>query len=377
MEKEAAIVISKATLKKAGALLGIGGFIVLSTMGLHLRAASGDVPPMRLLPVAVDTIDRQDSYQVNEFYAGRIEAKQTVNLSFEQPGKVEEIFVEEGDFVKTGDVIAKLDTALLLASRNQTRGTVARISSQLELAKLTEARQKELFDQGHSSEQQYDEARLNRQSLEAQLTETRAALQSIRINIEKSSLLAPFDGQIGARSVDTGGVLNAGMTVVTLLESGVQQARISIPSDRIEAVRSGDLQVTYRGVPIAAKIAAIRADVNPVTRTQDVLLNIESETPIAFGDLVELALPETRVQQGYWLPVEALVEGKKGLWNVYAVEADAEGNRVARRAVEVVYAETGRVFVTANMGEEAQLVANGTHRVVPGQYIEPIDSEEQ
>lgn len=377
MEKEAAIVISKTTIKKAGAILGIGGFIVLATMGLHLRAASGDVPPMRLVPVAVETVARQESYQVNEFYAGRVEAKQTVNLSFEHPGKIEEILVEEGDFVKEGDVVAKLDTALLIASRNQTRGTVSRIAAQLELAKLTEARQKELFEQGHSSEQQYDEARLNRQALDAQLAETRAALQSIKINIEKSSLLAPFDGQIGARSVDTGGVLNAGMTVVTLLESGDQQARISIPSDRIAAVRAGELQVSYRGNSIAAEVAAIRADVNPATRTQDVLLTIKSATPIAFGDLVELALPETRVQQGYWMPVEALVEGKKGLWNIFAVETDEEGDRVARRAIEVAYAETGRVFVTANMGDEARFVANGTHRVVPGQYIDPIDAEEQ
>ncbi len=377
MEKEAAIVISKTTLKKAGAFFGIGGFIILATMGLHLRAASGDVPPMRLVPVSVETVDLQESYVVNEFYAGRVEAKQTVNLSFEQPGKVEEILVEEGDFVKVGDVIAKLDTALLVASRDQTRGTVARISAQVELAKLTEARQKELFEQGHSSEQQYDEARLNRQSLAAQLAETRAALQSIEINIEKSTLFAPFDGQIGARSVDTGGVLNAGMTVVTLLETGVQQARISVPSNRIEAVKSGELQITYRGTPIAAKITAVRADVNAVTRTQDVIMTIESEAPIAFGDLVELALPETRVQQGYWVPVEALVEGKKGLWNIFALEADTKGDRVARRAVEVVYAETGRVFVTANMGGEARLVANGTHRVVPGQYVEMLDGEEQ
>lgn len=377
MEKEAAIVISKSTVKKAGAFLVIGGFIVIATMSLHLRAASGDVPPMRLVPVSVESVDRQESYQVSEFYAGRVEAKQTVNLSFEQPGKVEEVLVEEGDFVKEGDVIAKLDTALLLASRDQTSGTVARIGAQLELAKLTEARQKELFEQGHSSEQQYDEARLNRQSLDAQLAETRAALQSIEINIEKSSLLAPFDGQIGARSVDTGGVLNAGMTVVTILETGVQQARISVPSNRVAVVQASDLSVTYRGTPIAATVAAVRADVNPITRTQDILLNIQSETPIAFGDLVELSLPETRVQQGYWVPVEALVEGKKGLWNIFAVEANAEGDRVARRAVEVVYAETGRVFVTANMGDEARLVANGTHRVVPGQYVDAIDGEEQ
>lgn len=67
MENEAAIVISKSTVKKVGAFLGIGGFIVIATMSLHLRAASGDVPPMRLVPVSVETVDRQESYQVSEF----------------------------------------------------------------------------------------------------------------------------------------------------------------------------------------------------------------------------------------------------------------------------------------------------------------------
>lgn len=378
MEKEAAIVISKATIRKALAFLSIGGFIVLATMGLHWRAASGDTPEMRLVPVDVQVVQQQPNYQVNEFYAGRVEARQRVDLAFEQPGKVAAIYVDEGDFVNAGDLIAKLDTDLLEASRDQTRSTIVRIKSQVELAKLTEARQKTLFEQGHSSEQRYDEARFNREALAAQLAETEAALRTIEINIEKSSLFAPFDAQVGRRSVDTGGVRDAGMAIVTLLETTVQQVRISVPTSRISAMKNAEsLSVSYRGTPITATIAAIRADVNQATRTQDVLMDIASESPIPFGELVELALPETRVQQGYWLPVEALVEGKKGLWNIFAVENDGSGDRVIRRAVEVIYAETGRVFVTANIGPDARLVASGTHRVVPGQYVDAMFAGER
>lgn len=377
MEKEAAIIISRNAVKKALAFLSISGFIIFATVGLHWRAASGDVPDMRLVPVDVATVERQASYKVQEFFAGRVEARQTVNLAFEQAGKLEAIYVDEGDFVKTGDLIAKLDTALLEASRDQTRSAVERISAQVELAKLTEARQKELFEQGHSPEQRYDEARLNREALEAQVGETKAALRTIEINIEKSSLFAPFDAQVGARSVDTGGVRDAGMAIVTLLETTVQRARISVPTSRIAAMQALDtLAVTYRETPISAKISAVRADVNQATRTQDVLLDVETETPIPFGELVELALPETRYEQGYWIPVEALVEGKKGLWNIFAVERDETGDKVARRAVEIIFAETGRVFVTGNIGAAATLVANGTHRVVPGQYVQMMSGEE-
>ena len=375
MEQEAAITVSKTTVRKVAAFLGISLFIGVATVGLHWRAASGDVPDTRLLPVSAIIVDLQETYQVNETYAGRIEARQQVNLAFEQPGKIDRIYVDEGDFVSAGDLIARQDTDLLEANRDQTNAALKRMEAQVELARLTETRQKQLYEQGHSSEQQYDDARLNREAVEAQLRETAASLRTININIEKSSLYAPFDAQVAARNADTGAVRDAGMTVVTLLETAAKQVRVSLPTSRVGAVRvANDINLSYGDMDLPASLATVRADVNQATRTQDVLFNINSEAPVPFGGLVELALPETRYQQGYWVPVEALIEGKKGLWNVLAVEDNANGDRVARRAVEIVHAETGRVFITANMGRQARLIANGTHRVVPGQYVDLLEA---
>jgi len=377
MSNEPSVTISRTTIKRVFSLLGILLFILLGTYGLHMRAASGQVADARLLPVATQEIAQSDRYRVQEFYTGRVEAKQTVNLGFESAGKIASIEVDEGDRVKKGEVIARLDTDLLEASRDQTSASVARISAQVELAKLTTKRQKGLFEQGHSSEQRYDDARLNLQTLEAQLLEAQAALKTININIEKSILIAPFDAQVGLRSADVGSVRDVGMPIVTLLETSGQQARISLPTSRIAALRAhGDLGVTFRGQSVPAVIASVRSDVNQATRTQDVLLNIAAQDPIPFGELVELSLPEVRHHVGYWVPVEALVEGKKGLWNIFAVQSDETGSLVTRRAVEVIHAETSRVYVTADLGEAAELVSAGTHRVVPGQYIAPVKRED-
>lgn len=374
MGNKTAVVISKTTVKRAFSLLGILGFILLGTYGLHMRAASGQVTDVRLLPVATQIINQTDSYRVREFYTGRVEARQTVNLGFESAGKLDAVYVDEGDLVKQGAVIARLDTKLLEAARDQTAASVDRISAQTELAKLTTKRQKDLFEQGHSSEQRYDEARLNLQTLQAQLLETQAALRTININIEKSTLTAPFDAQVGLRSADVGSVRDAGMSIVTLLETSGKQARISLPTSRIAALQQLDeLEVSFQGRKLAARVLSIRADVNQTTRTQDVLLDIASAETIPFGELVELSLLENRYHVGYWVPVEALVEGKKGLWNVFAVQSDETGNMVVRRAVEVIHAETSRVYVTADLGNTATLVSSGTHRVVPGQYISPAN----
>lgn len=376
MSSDSTVTISKTTIKRVFSLLGILGFIFLGTYGLHIRAASDQVVDVRLLPVATQKISQTDSYQVREFYTGRIEAKQTVNLGFESAGKLAEIYVEEGDLVKKGAVIARLDTELFEASRDQTAASVARISAQVELAKLTTKRQKDLFEQGHSSEQRYDDARLNLQTSQAQLLEAQAALRTVNINIEKSTLFAPFDAQVGLRSADVGSVRDAGMSIVTLLEKTAPQARISLPTSRIAALEQADeLEVSLRGKTLPARVLSIRADVNQATRTQDVLLGITSSQAMPFGELVELSLSEDRYHVGYWVPVEALVEGKKGLWNVFAVQSDEAGSLVTRRAVEVIHAETSRVYVTADLGKTATLVSSGTHRVVPGQYISPVSEE--
>lgn len=376
MSNDTAFVVTKKGLRRVAAFAGITLFIVGTTAGLHIRAASDEVADQRLLPVAVETAVRQETYDVRQFFTGRVEARQSVNLAFEQAGKIAEILVDEGDYVAEGDLIARLDTALLEASRDQTRAAVDRFKAQIELSRLTEARQKTLFEQGHSTGQRYDEARLNTEALEAQLAETEAALKSIEINIEKASLYAPFDAQVGARSADTGSVRDVGMAIVSLLETTVQQARVSLPTDKINALRALDtINVSYRGEPVPATLSAIRADVNQRTRTQDVLLTIRPSQAIAFGELVELELPETRTRAGYWVPIEALVEGRKGLWDLFAVEASEDGEIVTRRAVEVIHAETGRVFVNANLGDAGRYVATGTHRVVPGQLIEAVAIE--
>lgn len=377
MKHNSAVTISKVTLKSLLSILGVIGFVLLGTFGLHMRSATGQVADVRLLPVAIQEITQTNAYQVREFYTGRIEAKQRVDLGFESAGKLAEIYVDEGDFIKKDAVIARLDTDLFEASKDQTAASVARISAQVELAKLTAQRQKDLFEQGHSSEQRYDDARLNLQTLEAQLLEAKAVLKTITINIEKSTLRAPFDAQVSVRSADVGSVRDAGMTIVTLLQATEQRARVSLPTTRIAALRQqSELYLTFQDQKVTARVASIRADVNQTTRTQDVLLDINTDEVMPFGELVELSLPETRPHVGYWVPVEALVEGKKGLWNVFVVQSDATGDLVSRRAVEVIHAETSRVYVTADLGNAAMLVGSGTHRVVPGQYISPVNRED-
>lgn len=363
--------------KKSAAFLLITVFIGAATGALHIRAAVSDESGETLLPVAATIIERQSSYDVSERYSGRIEPRQTVDLAFEQPGKLIAVNADEGDRVKEGDILATLDLDLLNAALAQAEASVERIKAQLDLSELTEERQKALFEQGHANQQRYDEARLNTVTLKAQLAEAAARAKTARINISKAVLVAPFDGRVAARFVDVGGVQPAGGRILTLLQEGQDRARFALPVQKANTLsRDRVYTATANNKPLNLRVSSVRGDVNPLTRTQDVLFDVVSsasaETDVTYGDLLELQLTETRDQVGYWTPTEALVEGSKGLWTVYAIEPADAGAIVVRRSIEVLYAEVDRVFVRANLGARAEIIASGVHRVVPGQTVEAI-----
>lgn len=364
-------------LKRGAAIIGIAGFIVAATAGLHIRAAVDDDAAAVPLPVASQIIERQRDYSVFERFTGRIEPLQTVDIAFEQPGKLTAIMVDEGDTVKEGDVIATLDLDLLNARLKQAEATKDRIAAQLELALVTEKRQKALFEQGHTNQQRYDEARLNTVTLRARSAEAEAQVLTAQINISKAVLYAPFDGRISRRMVDIGGVQLAGGPIVTIMQEGADLARFSLPVRKANNLSVGDVRKAfYAGSETDVRVSSIRRDVNPLTRTQDVLFELadgtENDRNFAFGDLLELSLADKREDDGYWIPTDALVEGPKGLWTIFTIEDGESGQVVVRRGVEILYAEATRVYVRANLGARAEIIASGVHRVVPGQTVAAI-----
>jgi len=127
-----------------------------------------------------------------------------------------------------------------------------------------------------------------------------------------------------------------------------------------------------------AKAVVPRRD--DVTRTVDVLLTL-SDAPanVRPGDLGRLKLSSRYDEPGFWVPLGALTQGPRGLWNNYIAEpvtsasSDSAIHRVAPRTVEVVYADSDRAFVRGTLREGDLLIVDGLQRVVPGQIVAVMD----
>lgn len=358
-----------------GALVLVAAGVIVSAAGagiaaLHIRTeAQAPVEANPPLTVRTITLKRQDEYNVQQRFAGRIEAARETRLAFERRGLVERVLFNEGDAVSAGAAVAELDKSKLRAERKRLEANKRELEARLGLAQRTLDRQSTLSQQGWQSQQRFDEARFAVDELNAAIERISAQIEAIEIDLEKSVLRAPFAGTATARHVDEGAVVQAGAPVLDLAETARIHARIGVTADVAQDLtigRSYPLAVGER--ELRGELIAMRPDIQTGTRTVAALFAVD-DPGAPLGEVIELIRTRVIPQAGAWLPLTALVEDRRGLWSVYRVQEDGEGHIVQRRTVEVVHTRDGRAFVRGLFADGEQILRDGTNRVVPGQRV--------
>lgn len=317
--------------------------------------------------------DAQTGYRLARSFTGRLEPARQTDLAFELAGTIRQILVDEGDTVRAGDVIARLDIRSLEAERRRQQANRRAAESDLELAELTLGRRRKLQQAGHVSNEVLDQARLATNRLQATLAQIDAAVETIDINLDKSVLRAPFDGRVGIRQLDEGATASPGQAVLKVLESARPVVRIGLAPDvaaRLDQARTFTIRIGARDFP--ARFTGLRPDLQTRTRTIEALFELESEGTVAgFGQLADLSLDERVDTDGYWVPAASLKEGPRGLWTLLtlAEAPDSDAYQVVREAVEVLHMDADRAFVRGTITGETRIVADGVHRVVAGQSV--------
>jgi multidrug efflux pump subunit AcrA (membrane-fusion protein) len=120
-------------------------FVVFGTSSDTGR--SSDLWPAEapVLPVKVEQVFSQDRYVIEQLYSGRLSALRTSDLAFETAGKIIQVIAEEGDLVEAGEVLARLDSSLLRASRKQLNAEIR--ASEERLKELINGPRTETIDQ--------------------------------------------------------------------------------------------------------------------------------------------------------------------------------------------------------------------------------------
>ncbi|TDG13741.1 efflux RND transporter periplasmic adaptor subunit [Seongchinamella unica] len=357
----------------AGAIgVAAAAVIVIALTGiLHARFAMGDKPAERIpLTVAATGYHLQDSYLRQVSYLGLVAAGRKARLGFEISGTVAELPWREGSPVAKGQLIARLDDASLRASYSATSADLDQARSELELAKLKARRQRELRESGAVSREAFDETRLRAQALASRVEAVTARLHSIEIQIEKATLRAPYAGVIADRFVHQGAVVNPGMPVVQFIETAGREANIGVAVAKARSLQVGrEYTLKLRGESFSSPLLTVRPDVDPVTRVTTAVFAIPPDIDAVDGEPITLIMEESVEARGGWLPIAALLESSRGLWNVLRLEESPQGTRTVREAVEVLEIQGDMAYVRGSLADNSLVVANGVHRTTPGTLV--------
>lgn len=399
-----------------GLLCGLAGQWSFARLPSPLNQASTASPPQSVAnSLAVETLVAKpvDSYRETRSYTGTLIARRSSELGFERAGQLQQILVREGDRVRSGDPLARLDTDQLQAKRREllaqraqavaqvqelkagprqetisaAQAAVRNINEQLKLARLKSQRREMLYAEGALDREQLEQSSSEARSLQARLEEAQsqlkelqsgtrpeqidaqeasitqidASLAQLEIELENSILKAPFSGEIAVRHADEGRVISASQPVVRLVESHHLEARVSLPVGDAEAILIGsEQQLTIGQKTYKATVTSILPEVNTSTGTVTVVLHLKTAVDVLPGQTVTLQWSDTVSESGYWLPATALVKGQRGLWSCYVLGEPAQTSgtqsfRVARRDVEVLH--TDDAF---SQGEAVRVLVRGT-----------------
>ncbi len=341
-------------------------------------AATETAAPSTILPVAVETVAHTDHYEVQRSHAGRVVSRRTSELGFERGGRIEEILVSEGDQVEAGSPLARLATRELRATHREFTARARELDARLALARITTGRRRQLHAADSLAPQLLDEARFAEDALAAQLESARAAIQNVDVQLANSEIRAPYAGSITLRSEDEGTVVAAGKTVLRLIEDGALEVEIGLPPAAAARLEPGSRHLLdVEGQRHPALLHAILPTIEPDTRTLRAIFHFDEGTiapELSPGALARLHLEDSITESGFWLPLAALSEGHRGLWNAYVAVADestaSDGlRRIAPRALEVIHAVEDRAYVRGTLEDGDQVVIIGVHRLVPGQRV--------
>lgn len=336
-----------------------------------LRGPSAAETEAHYLSALSVTARAEPGYSVERRFAGQVIARQDADLGFEQAGLVAEVRVNDGDRVQAGQLLAQLDTELLATEADQLRAQLDDTQARQRLNQSNIERHQALQAGGFASQQRLDELHTEQQTLAAGLAALNAGLARVQSRMAKSQLRAPFDGVVARRFVDQGTVVNAGSPAFRLQQSGTMEVAVGVPVRfALQLSPAQPARVWLRGEAFETRVLSIGADVNTVTNTVNVRLQLPPEARAFNGDLAQLAVTEAIEQPGFWLTNGAIADGLRGRWTVYVLQArDQELYEVEARDVQIHHAEGDQVYVSGALSDGEQLVAAGVHRFVPGQKV--------
>jgi len=326
-------------------------------------------------PVKVFKV-RRDRITEKITYTSTLEALTKINITPEVGGKIARIYVEAGDRVAQGQLLAELETETIRLQLRQAQAAVAVAEAAYADALRNKDRMDRLIKENAVSEQQREKVQLGFDSAAAQLEQARAGFNLAQHALDVSIMRAPFAGVVASKNSEVGDVINPMMGgfgaggVLTLMDYSRIKVDVAVSSQDIGRIRKGQealLRVgalpgrEFRGV---VRLVNLTAD--PLNKKFGVEASFDNPEgllrPGTFGDIIfEVQSHENAMV----VPQKAVLENSY----VFVVE----GGKAVKKTIVLGIQNTTMIEVLEGLAEGDAVVVDGNYGLEDGGAVQVLE----
>lgn len=317
-------------------------------------------PSQRTVPVEVEPV-RTGSIARSVTVSGVIEPIRTVGVNSQLSGVLLTIGAQEGDYVRAGQQLARIDVRELEAQ-------AVAAEAAYDVARASFERAEQLWERRVITLPEYERERTSHAA-------ARAQLQQLRTRLAYATVEAPIGGVVTEKRIEAGDLVAPNTRLYTIADVSTLVVRVGVSELDVVHLRAGDEAAVvldaFRGRTLPGRIRRIFPTADPATRLVPVEVALENVDPAVArpGFLARVAFALGAQEDVLLIPASALVAGN-GSEAVYVVEND----RAVRRTVSTGVTSEGRVQVVAGLAPGEQVVTKGNTMLRDGMVVRVVES---
>lgn len=303
---------------------------------------------------------------------GSIAARRTSPVGVQgEGGMVSAVLVKEGDFVRRGQVLARIDRSVQVQQIAQMQAGIRQAEADARLAQSELDRALTLVERGFISKADIDRKTATRDSANARVAVARAQLGEMQARVARLDVRAPSDGLILTRSVEAGQVVGAGSNALfTLAQDGAMEMRALLAEQELAQVQVGqaaDVQPVGAAQSFTGRVWLKDPIIDPQSRQGIVRIALGGNRELRPGAFARATIASGSVDKPV-LPQSAVLTDPKGSYVMVALP----DNTVARRPVEIGRVTDAGLIIASGLDGSEKVVANAAAFLSPGEKIQPV-----
>lgn len=323
----------------------------------ELDSSSSGADTLNKKSTVVDVLQIEEKAFVHYIgVQGKIDSDNNVMLSAKTPGTITSVFVNEGDQVSKGQVLAQIDDDII-------RSNKAELQSSLDLATTLFERQKNLWEQNIGTEIQYLQAKNNKESLERRMA-------SLNEQLQLTKIIAPFSGIVDEVIIKKGEVAAPGMPAIRIINPSDYKIVAEVAESYINKIKKGnkvkiDLPILKKTVE--SRITNVSKIIDPTNRTFKIEVELADSLNkyVKSNMIVFIHIEDYRKNEAIVIPVNAVQFSNEEEDYVFI----AQNNRAIKKTVKTGNTYNNNVEILDGLEAGEKIVVAGHRNLVDNQSI--------